>query len=58
MGHPSESDIERSKTALLEEIEELRARVGALKHAEAGQGQGGAFFAGQLTQVNARRASI
>ena len=35
MGHPSESDIERSKTALLEEIEELRARVGTLEHAEA-----------------------
>ncbi len=28
MGYPSESDIERSKTALLEEIEELHARLG------------------------------
>jgi PAS domain S-box-containing protein len=35
MGHPSESDIERSKTALLEEIEELHARVGEPEHAEA-----------------------
>lgn len=35
MGNPSESDIARSKTALLEEIEELRARVGELEHAEA-----------------------
>ena len=34
MGHPSESDLERSKTALLEEIEELHARVGELEHAE------------------------
>lgn len=35
MGHPSESDIARSKTALLDEIEELQARVGELEHAEA-----------------------
>ena len=35
MGPPSESDIERSKNALLDEIEELRARVGELEHAEA-----------------------
>ena len=35
MGYPSESDIARSKTALLEEIEELQARVGELEHAEA-----------------------
>ncbi len=35
MGHPSESDIARSKIALLEEIEELQARVGELEHAEA-----------------------
>jgi len=35
MGHPSESDIERSKTALLEEIEELHARLGESEHAEA-----------------------
>ncbi len=35
MGHPSESDIERSKTAFPEEIEEPHARVGELNHAEA-----------------------
>ena len=35
MRHPSEADIERGQSALLEEIEELRARVGELEHAEA-----------------------
>ena len=35
MGISSEPDIERSQTALLDEIEGLRARVGELEHAEA-----------------------